>query len=61
MQGVHLPAKAFPISGIEETALRKKKTDEPKYATRNKSSRYSKKAAPLPDNGSPTRKYMESV
>lgn len=61
LQGVSVPAKAFPVSGIEDTALRKKKTDEPKYATRNKRSRYSTKAVPFPENDSPTRKYMENV
>lgn len=51
-----IPAKLFPTSGIEEMALRKKKTDEPKYATKNKRTRYSKNGVTFPANDSPARK-----
>lgn len=51
-----IPAKAFPTSGIAEIALRKKNTDDPKYATKNRSSKYWKNGAPFPVGDSPTRK-----
>lgn len=59
----YIPAKPFPTSGIEDMALKKKKTDEPKYATKNKRirysnkrTRYSKNGAPFRTNDSPARK-----
>lgn len=51
-----VPDKAFPISGIEEMALRKKKTDDPKFATKKSRTRYSKKGAPFPSSGNPAKK-----
>jgi len=51
-----IPAKAFPTSGIEEIALRKKNTADPKYATKNRSTKYWKSGAPFPVNDSPARK-----
>lgn len=51
-----VPAKAFPTSGIEEMVLRKKKTDEPKYATKNRRDRYANNGDPFPAIDSPARK-----
>lgn len=56
-----VPAKAFPTSGIGETELRTKKTDEPKYATKNKRTMYVKSGTPFPANDRPARKYTQRV
>lgn len=42
-------------------ALKKKKTDEPKYATKNKRTKYSKNGVPFPVNDSLLKKKAESV